>query len=149
MPIPATASLFARGTKRIALKVGEEGLETALAAATYDKEELVNEASDLIYHLLVLLEDQDLSSVTSQQTCWQDIKRHCRAKHKRLTVSDFKLIAYIRNAHTLSQKSAAFLSHTINVNSSFFPLVNHKLRCELGMSLTDHMTKQTKYCCNG
>ncbi|MFV7770346.1 bifunctional phosphoribosyl-AMP cyclohydrolase/phosphoribosyl-ATP diphosphatase HisIE [Shewanella marisflavi] len=56
-----TAHLFERGTKRIAQKVGEEGLETALAAATHDKEELVNEASDLIYHLLVLLEDQDLS----------------------------------------------------------------------------------------
>lgn len=56
-----TASLFERGTKRIAQKVGEEGLETALAAATHDKAELVNEASDLIYHLLVLLEDQELS----------------------------------------------------------------------------------------
>ncbi|QYJ80912.1 bifunctional phosphoribosyl-AMP cyclohydrolase/phosphoribosyl-ATP diphosphatase HisIE [Shewanella aegiceratis] len=56
-----TAHLFERGTKRIAQKVGEEGLETALAAATHDKEELINEASDLIYHLLVLLEDQDLS----------------------------------------------------------------------------------------
>lgn len=56
-----TASLFERGTKRIAQKVGEEGLETALAAATNDKEELINEASDLMYHLLVLLEDQGLS----------------------------------------------------------------------------------------
>lgn len=56
-----TASLFARGTKRISQKVGEEGLETALAAATHDKFELVNEASDLLYHLFVLLEDQDLS----------------------------------------------------------------------------------------
>lgn len=56
-----TASLFAKGTKRIAQKVGEEGLETALAAATHDKEELINEASDLIYHLLVLLEDQQLT----------------------------------------------------------------------------------------
>lgn len=56
-----TASLFARGTKRIAQKVGEEGLETALAAATQDKAELINEASDLMYHLLVLLEDQQLS----------------------------------------------------------------------------------------
>ncbi|MFQ6371061.1 bifunctional phosphoribosyl-AMP cyclohydrolase/phosphoribosyl-ATP diphosphatase HisIE [Shewanella sp. YIC-542] len=56
-----TASLFARGTKRISQKVGEEGLETALAAATHDKPELVNEASDLLYHLLVLLEDQELS----------------------------------------------------------------------------------------
>ncbi|MCL1050598.1 bifunctional phosphoribosyl-AMP cyclohydrolase/phosphoribosyl-ATP diphosphatase HisIE [Shewanella abyssi] len=56
-----TAYLFDRGTKRIAQKVGEEGLETALAAATNDKPELIDEASDLIYHLLVLLEDQSLS----------------------------------------------------------------------------------------
>ncbi|MBM7072717.1 bifunctional phosphoribosyl-AMP cyclohydrolase/phosphoribosyl-ATP diphosphatase HisIE [Shewanella sp. 202IG2-18] len=56
-----TRSLFESGTKRIAQKVGEEGVETALAAATEDKQELINEASDLIFHLLVLLEDQELS----------------------------------------------------------------------------------------
>ncbi|WP_064791526.1 bifunctional phosphoribosyl-AMP cyclohydrolase/phosphoribosyl-ATP diphosphatase HisIE [Shewanella woodyi] len=56
-----TAHLFESGTKRIAQKVGEEGLEAALAAATHDKPELIDEASDLIYHLLVLLEDQDLN----------------------------------------------------------------------------------------
>lgn len=55
-----TASLYARGTKRIAQKVGEEGVETALAATVNDRFELKNEASDLIYHLLVLLQDQDL-----------------------------------------------------------------------------------------
>lgn len=70
-----TASLFACGTKRIAQKVGEEGLETALAAATHDKEELVNEASDLIYHLLVLLEDQDLSL--------SDITANLLARHEK------------------------------------------------------------------
>ncbi|KFD19877.1 MULTISPECIES: bifunctional phosphoribosyl-AMP cyclohydrolase/phosphoribosyl-ATP diphosphatase HisIE [Tatumella] len=55
-----TASLYARGTKRIAQKVGEEGVETALAATVNDRFELTNEASDLIYHLLVLLQDQEL-----------------------------------------------------------------------------------------
>lgn len=55
-----TASLYARGTKRIAQKVGEEGVETALAATVHDKEELKNEAADLVYHLLVLLADADL-----------------------------------------------------------------------------------------
>jgi len=60
-----TASLYASGTKRIAQKVGEEGVETALAATVNDREELTNEASDLIYHLLVLLQDQqlDLSAI--------------------------------------------------------------------------------------
>ena len=56
-----TASLYARGTKRIAQKVGEEGVETALAATVGDREELKNEAADLVYHLLVLLADADLS----------------------------------------------------------------------------------------
>lgn len=56
-----TASLFASGTKRIAQKVGEEGVETALAALVNDKHELSNEAADLLYHLLVLLQDQGLS----------------------------------------------------------------------------------------
>jgi len=56
-----TASLYASGTKRIAQKVGEEGVETALAATVNDRFELTNEASDLVYHLLVLLQDQDLN----------------------------------------------------------------------------------------
>ncbi|WP_394239740.1 bifunctional phosphoribosyl-AMP cyclohydrolase/phosphoribosyl-ATP diphosphatase HisIE [Vibrio astriarenae] len=56
-----TASLYARGTKRISQKVGEEGVEVALAATSGDKEELVCESADLIYHLFVLLQDQGLS----------------------------------------------------------------------------------------
>nr|WP_217268399.1 bifunctional phosphoribosyl-AMP cyclohydrolase/phosphoribosyl-ATP diphosphatase HisIE [Pantoea allii] len=69
-----TAKLYASGTKRIAQKVGEEGVETALAATVNDREELTNEASDLIYHLLVLLQDQalDFSAIIS----------NLRARHK-------------------------------------------------------------------
>lgn len=63
-----TASLYARGTKRISQKVGEEGVEVALAATSGDKAELVCESADLIYHLLVLLQDQgmSLSDVTAK-----------------------------------------------------------------------------------
>ena len=50
-----TARLLAQGIKRIAQKVGEEGVETALAAVTGDSAELESEAADLVYHLLVLL----------------------------------------------------------------------------------------------
>ena len=50
-----TTSLFQAGIKRIAQKVGEEGVEAALAAAVGDREELVKESADLLYHLLVLL----------------------------------------------------------------------------------------------
>lgn len=50
-----TARLFAEGLTRIAQKVGEEGVETALAGATQGAN-LTSEAADLLYHLLVLLE---------------------------------------------------------------------------------------------
>lgn len=50
-----TADLYKQGTKRIAQKVGEEGVETALSATAGDWEELKNESADLLYHLLVLL----------------------------------------------------------------------------------------------
>ena len=50
-----TARLLAAGVERIAQKVGEEGVETALAAVTRDEDGLVEEAADLLYHLLALL----------------------------------------------------------------------------------------------
>lgn len=59
-----TSRLYASGVKRIAQKVGEEGLETALAAISCNNtntKELINEASDLIYHLLVLLQHKSLN----------------------------------------------------------------------------------------
>jgi len=55
-----TASLYARGTKRIAQKVGEEGVEVALAAMAKDMDELTCEGADLIYHLTVLLQNEGL-----------------------------------------------------------------------------------------
>ena len=56
-----TAKLLASGPRRIAQKVGEEGVETALAGAAGDEAELASEAADLVYHLLVLLKARDLS----------------------------------------------------------------------------------------
>ncbi len=56
-----TATLFASGTKGIAQKVGEEGVEAALAAVTEDNPALLGEAADLIYHLIVLLRSRGLS----------------------------------------------------------------------------------------
>ncbi len=55
-----TTTLFESGIKRIAQKVGEEGVETALAAVAGGDEELLNESADLIYHLLVLLRSRKL-----------------------------------------------------------------------------------------
>jgi phosphoribosyl-ATP pyrophosphohydrolase/phosphoribosyl-AMP cyclohydrolase len=56
-----TAKLLAQGPKRAAQKVGEEGVETALAGAAGPDEEVASEAADLIYHLLVLLRARHLS----------------------------------------------------------------------------------------
>lgn len=56
-----TAKLIAEGVKRVAQKVGEEGVETALAGAAGDDAELCNEAADLLYHLAILLKARDLS----------------------------------------------------------------------------------------
>jgi phosphoribosyl-AMP cyclohydrolase / phosphoribosyl-ATP pyrophosphohydrolase len=55
-----TARLFAAGPRRIAQKVGEEGVELALAAVAQDDGALLGEAADLIFHMLVLLRSRGL-----------------------------------------------------------------------------------------
>ncbi|MFC0308970.1 bifunctional phosphoribosyl-AMP cyclohydrolase/phosphoribosyl-ATP diphosphatase HisIE [Gallibacterium trehalosifermentans] len=69
-----TAHLYSRGTKRIAQKVGEEGVETALAATVKDREETICEAADLAYHLTVLLQDANLA--------WADVIEKLKERHK-------------------------------------------------------------------
>jgi phosphoribosyl-ATP pyrophosphohydrolase/phosphoribosyl-AMP cyclohydrolase len=56
-----TTSLFAEGKARIAQKVGEEGVELALARMKDDSAEMAHEAADLLFHMMVLLEDAGLS----------------------------------------------------------------------------------------
>lgn len=56
-----TTKLFEDGVRRIAQKVGEEGVETALAAVAQDEDALLGEAADLLYHLTVLLRARGLS----------------------------------------------------------------------------------------
>jgi phosphoribosyl-AMP cyclohydrolase / phosphoribosyl-ATP pyrophosphohydrolase len=55
-----TAGLYARGVRHVAQKVGEEGLEVALAGAGETDDALVAECADLLYHLLVLLRSRSL-----------------------------------------------------------------------------------------
>lgn len=55
------ASLFARGLPTIARKLGEEGIETVIAALSGSREELVGEAADVVFHLMVLLAAKDVS----------------------------------------------------------------------------------------
>jgi phosphoribosyl-ATP pyrophosphohydrolase/phosphoribosyl-AMP cyclohydrolase len=76
-----TARLLAEGTKRLAQKVGEEGVEVALAAMAGDADELTAEAADLVFHLTVLLEESDSS--------WEAVIAELRRRHapSKVTVS--------------------------------------------------------------
>ena len=55
-----TTKLFQQGENRIIQKVGEEAIETVIAAKNNDENEIINEVSDLIYHLFVMLVDKDI-----------------------------------------------------------------------------------------
>jgi phosphoribosyl-ATP pyrophosphohydrolase/phosphoribosyl-AMP cyclohydrolase len=55
-----TTKLFKEGENRIIQKFGEEAVETMIAAKNNDKGEIINEVSDLLYHLLVLLEEKEI-----------------------------------------------------------------------------------------
>ncbi len=68
-----TAKLLAEGPVRIAQKVGEEGVEVALAAATGDRENCIEETADLIYHLTVVMEARGFS--------WEDVGDRLRQRH--------------------------------------------------------------------
>ena len=68
-----TARLAAAGTRRIAQKVGEEAVEVALAATAGTQQETIDEAADLVYHLLVLLNERGLSL--------EDVARRLEARH--------------------------------------------------------------------
>ena len=69
-----TTKLFDEGIRRIAQKVGEEGVETALAAVVQDDAALLGESADLVFHLLVLLRARGLSL--------RDVSSLLQARHK-------------------------------------------------------------------
>jgi phosphoribosyl-AMP cyclohydrolase / phosphoribosyl-ATP pyrophosphohydrolase len=68
-----TARLSAAGPSRIAQKIGEEGVEVALAAAAGEDSRIVSESADLLYHLLLLLSTRNLSL--------GDVARTLEARH--------------------------------------------------------------------
>ncbi len=55
-----TASLFAKGTAKMAQKVGEEAVETCIEALQGNKDKLMAESADLLFHLMVLWADQGI-----------------------------------------------------------------------------------------
>ncbi|MDD8048994.1 MAG: bifunctional phosphoribosyl-AMP cyclohydrolase/phosphoribosyl-ATP diphosphatase HisIE [Thomasclavelia sp.] len=69
-----TNYLLNEGTDKICKKVGEEASETIIASKNDNKDELVGEISDLLYHLFVLMNDQDVSL--------EDIENKLKARHK-------------------------------------------------------------------
>jgi phosphoribosyl-ATP pyrophosphohydrolase/phosphoribosyl-AMP cyclohydrolase len=73
-----TAKLFKNGTKRIAQKVGEEGVEVALAAVGEPDDKLVSESADLLFHLMVLLKSRKL---TLDDVVDQLAARHANRSH--------------------------------------------------------------------
>jgi phosphoribosyl-ATP pyrophosphohydrolase/phosphoribosyl-AMP cyclohydrolase len=70
-----TARLLEKGVTRVAQKVGEEGVELALAAAAQDVDKVIGESADLLFHLLVLLRAR---GVTLAQVVDELEKRHHR-----------------------------------------------------------------------
>ena len=56
------AKLFSKGRKKIAQKVGEEAIELCIAAAHNDKAEAVSESADLLFHMMVLWADMELTA---------------------------------------------------------------------------------------
>jgi phosphoribosyl-ATP pyrophosphohydrolase/phosphoribosyl-AMP cyclohydrolase len=68
-----TVRLAGSGTRRIAQKVGEEGVELALAATGGSQQETIDEAADLVYHLIVLLNARGLSL--------EDVARRLQGRH--------------------------------------------------------------------
>ncbi len=69
-----TTKLFKEGENRIIQKFGEESVEVMIAAKNNDREEIINEASDLIYHFLVLLEEKEIKL--------SDVINNLEARHK-------------------------------------------------------------------
>jgi len=55
-----TTALFNEGSDKIIQKVGEEAVETVIAAKNRNKKEIINETSDLVFHLLVMLAEQEI-----------------------------------------------------------------------------------------
>ena len=75
-----TAKLLAAGIQRVAQKVGEEGVELALAATTDDRNKITDEAADLLYHTLVLLRAKGLTL--------EDVTARLAERHQRSSTSD-------------------------------------------------------------
>ena len=69
-----TSELLTAGMEKIAQKVGEEGVELAIAGLAQSDERVLDESADLIYHMLVLLTARDLT--------WDDVQETLAKRHK-------------------------------------------------------------------
>ena len=69
-----TARLLAEGPQRIAQKIGEEGVELALAGAAGDRGQCIEETADLLYHLAVLMQAREFG--------WDEVAQILRQRHE-------------------------------------------------------------------
>ena len=69
-----TTSLFQKGTRKITQKIGEEAVETIIGAMANDDENMIYEAGDLLYHLIVLLAHKGYRI--------EDVVRELKKRHK-------------------------------------------------------------------
>ena len=69
------ANLFIQGKDRIIQKVGEEAVETVIAAKNGGKEQLINETADLLFHLLILLASNNITP--------QEVLDELNCRHKK------------------------------------------------------------------
>jgi phosphoribosyl-ATP pyrophosphohydrolase len=74
-PDSYTASLFKQGKDRILKKIGEEAGEVIIASKNNDPEELKNEAADLVFHLMVTLQEQNLT--------FKDVVEILKSRHRK------------------------------------------------------------------
>ena len=80
-----TASLFQKGRARIAQKLGEEAVETVIAAVENDRDHLIAESADLVFHLLVLLKSrgvklEDVEAALEKRTAMSGLEEKASRK---------------------------------------------------------------------
>ncbi len=76
-----TTTMYKKGLDKIAQKVGEEAVETVIAAKNKGREETIEEAADLLFHLMLLLAEKDIPLKKVIKTLQ---KRHDKGNHKHI-----------------------------------------------------------------
>jgi len=84
-----TSYLFNKGLEKILKKVGEESTEVIIAAMGENKEDLVNEINDLLYHLAVLMAEKDVSWAEVEECMKERTKTTHNLKPERKEITEY------------------------------------------------------------